>query len=202
MRTPPKRRRFADEHDELRYLRQQLLYWLHEKRDVARSASLARRVEKIWDSDPKLLWSVVGNECMALAAEALGKTDAAVIFRRKHIASIACLREYVRSGLPFDQRRRLEEPDWYCTAWDLASAYDLLAVALWNDEKLREALDALDESKRICKAFKLKFDARDVERDIRAELAALRRAQQSKPVKPVRPLRRGVAERLSNAAKT
>lgn len=201
MRAPPKRRRFVDEHDELRYLRQQLLYWLYEKKDVSHSASFARRVEEIWDSDPRLLWSVVGNECMALASEALGKTEASVTFRRKHIASIACVREYARSGLPFDQRRRLEEPDWYCTAWDLASAYDLLAVALWNDEKLPEALDALEESKRICKAFKLKFDARDVERDIRAELAATRRAQQSKPTKPVRRKRRGGAARLSNSAK-
>lgn len=54
---------------------------------------------------------------------------------------------------------------------EIASRYDLRAIALWNADEIAPALEALRESRRLCEAADIPFDGQEIEDELRHERA-------------------------------
>jgi hypothetical protein len=154
-KLPPTRRKFAHAWDEIRYLREKLLYWLYDRQQQERAHSYARRLQALLkQADPKQE-SILGQECRSLLSELEGDLHAAIRLREDEIRKIRRL-------------RRISEntPQWdlACKGYGhnaLSDRLDLLAFLYDQIGETRKAVLLLEESKAYCQQHGIPFDAQD-----------------------------------------
>ena len=168
MQPPATRRKFSSVVDEIYYLYDKLVYWLYQRRDVGAARRFAERLAPMLRS--RKMNRIKVNECRALVAEARCDWAGAVKSRRREIAWMTRIRELARTEKPIARRAILRD----YSAVDLADRYDLLALALWNAQRHRAALDALAESEDICTLHGVPFDGVEIRAEILAELDDVR----------------------------
>jgi hypothetical protein len=162
-KPPSDRRKFADGRDEMEYLYHKLLYWLYERAELARAGRYAERLARL------LTKAVVGHEtifpeeCWSLICEARGDSASAIRHRRKEIQLIKSLHAISQTGPQRDAIFRLYGYD------DLSERLDLLAV-LYHDSGQRDrAIEALQESKRLCQQHGVRFEGEELLREYLSE---------------------------------
>lgn len=165
-KPPPDRRKFANHWDEIEYLYHKLLYWLYEREDESKARAYADRLEKVLaKADPKQE-AILGQECRSLVSETKGDFPKAIEHREHEIRLIRCLHE-ISLGTATEPitLRDYGYPD-------LSARLDLLARLYHSAGQLDRAITTLEESKRLCKEHRIRFDAADMLAEYREEKRA------------------------------
>jgi tetratricopeptide (TPR) repeat protein len=159
------RRKFDGPWDEIKYLRGKLLLWFYDRYDRRKAREFAERMVPLLKKVARHGDNILGEECWSLVYEARGQFAKAIEHRRKEIELIRLiLREAEKSPHPEEIYRLYDYSD-------LSDRFDLLAI-LYHDAGDRErAIETLEDSKRLCRKQRIKFDAQDVLDDYLAERA-------------------------------
>lgn len=97
-KPPPHRRKFANEGDEIEYLYDKLLYWLHVRHEADKARPYAERLAKVLPkADPKNK-AILGQECWSLVYEVRGNQPAAIKHREKEIDLIRQLHSFCKNA--------------------------------------------------------------------------------------------------------
>jgi tetratricopeptide (TPR) repeat protein len=170
------RRKFDGPWDEIKYLRGKLLLWFYERGNRHKAIAFCARLESLLKSVAGKHPNILGEECWSLLHEVEGNLAEAIKHRRKEIELIkAFLREAEKSPQPEEIYRIYDYSD-------LSDRLDLLAILFRDAGDLDKAIATLEDSKRLCRQHRIKFDAQDVLDDYLAE-----RASPALPLLPVRP---------------
>ena len=179
-KPPPDRRKFADEWDEIGYLYDKLLYWLYRREDAARARPYAERLLPLLSRVTPDHEAIFGEECWSLVCEAKGDLPRAIEHRENEIRLIRRLHQKSRNTPHED----LVFKDYGYA--DLSDRLDLLAVLYHDSGDLDKALEALQESKRLCEEHGVKFDGDDILQEYLRERKEAS-AKKAVPVRRARP---------------
>jgi hypothetical protein len=165
--SPPTRRKFKSLWDEIDYLYHKLLYWFYQRDNPRRARRFAGRLERLLKraaaSDPE---AIFGEGARALVCELKGDLAGAIEHREKEIRLIGRLHEIsLHTPSEADVLRAYGFDD-------LSDRLDLLAILHHEAGDLDRAIGLLEESKELCRAHRIPFDAQDVLNDYLAEKKA------------------------------
>jgi hypothetical protein len=152
----PARRKFANEWDEIDYLRDKLFYWLYERGDRGRSRPYAERLKRLLPKADPGHDAILGEECWSLIHEAEGNLPEAIQSRENVVRLIRRLHEIAR-GRPYE--------DFATQGYGhdgLSDQLDLLAMLYHDNGDLDKAISTLQESQRLCENHGLTFDGGDL----------------------------------------
>jgi tetratricopeptide (TPR) repeat protein len=153
--------------DDIDRLYRKLLLWFYEKQDRKKAVPLAERLDRALKANREN--SIRRQECLSLIAEVRGDLSSAIKHRLREIELIRKLHQ-LSAGKP-GERYVLRE---YSGA-DLSDRLDLLAILYHDAGKLEQAVEVLEESRRLCEAHHVKFDGVDLLCEYRAEIQQLDR---------------------------
>jgi hypothetical protein len=162
-RPLPVRRKFADARDQIEYLRQKLLYWLYEREDASRARIYAERLARLLSRSSPGHEAILPEECWSLICESRGNMAGAIEHRENEIRLMRRLHELARTSPKRDDILRLHGYD------DLCDRLELLAVLCYDDGQLDRAIEALQESKKLCKQRGVAFHGQDLHEEYLAE---------------------------------
>ena len=155
-KPPLKRRKFANDWDEIEYLYQKLLYWLYEREDAGKSLPYAERLERLIAATDPSHESILGEECWSLIFEARGDISKAIECRENEICLMRRLHELTAASK--NKSIALEGRGYD----DLSDRLDLLAPLERDRGDLDKAISILHESKRLCDSHGIEFDGQDL----------------------------------------
>jgi tetratricopeptide (TPR) repeat protein len=155
-KPPPRRRKFANDWDEIGYLYDKVLYWLYEREDVGKARHYAERLERLLSKTDPAHEAIFGQECWSLVYESRGDFPKAIEHRENEIRLIRRLHEISHNTPPQDLVLKDYGYD------DLSDRLDLLATLLHDSGCLNKAITILKESKQLCDAHGIKFDGEDI----------------------------------------
>jgi hypothetical protein len=155
-KPPLKRRRFANDWDEIGYLYDKLLYWLYERGDAGKARPYAQRLERLLRKADPAHEAIFGEECWSLVYETKGDFPKAIERRENEIRLIRRLHEIAHNTPHQDLVLKDYGYD------DLSDRLDLLATLHHDSGSLNKAITILKESKRLCDAHGIKFDGEDI----------------------------------------
>ena len=72
VKSPPQRRRFANDWDEVAYLYDKLIYWLYQRENAGKARPFAIRLERLLPKVDPDHEAIRGAECRSLVDEAKG----------------------------------------------------------------------------------------------------------------------------------
>jgi tetratricopeptide (TPR) repeat protein len=156
---PPDRRKFADDRDEAEYLYQKLLYWLYEREDPTRARAFAERLARLLSNVSPDHRAIFPEECRSLICEAKGDLPGAIKHRENEVQLMKRLHEISRNSPQREDLLRLHGYD------DLSDRLDLLAALYHDSGQLDRAIEALQESKRLCAQHRIAFDGGELLRE-------------------------------------
>jgi hypothetical protein len=161
--VPAARRKFADAAEEMGYLYDKLIYWLYQRQDARRARPFADRLERLLAKSGPETECIFAEECRSLAHEARGDLAKAIRHRENEVRLIRRLHKLSErtTGADFIFRQY--------TYADLSDRLDLLAVLQHDSGNLAEALNTLEESRRLCEKHGVKFDGEDLLKEYREE---------------------------------
>jgi hypothetical protein len=162
-KPPPDRRKFADARDEVEYLYHKLLYWLYERKDSVRARAFAARLARLLSRVSPGHEAIFPEECWSLICEARGNLSGAIKHRENEVRLMKRLHEISRNGPHRQAILRLHSYE------DLSGRLDLLAVLYHDSGHLEQAIERLQESKRLCQEHGIAFDGGDLLRDYLVE---------------------------------
>jgi hypothetical protein len=166
---PLKRRKFANDWDEIGYLYDKLLYWLYEREEGKKARPYAERLGRLLrKADPPAHEAIFGEECWSLVYETEGDIPKAIEHRENEVRLIRRLHEISRNTPHKDLVLKGYGYD------DLSDRLDLLATLYHDSGRLNKAIEILKESKRLCKAHGMKFDGEDILQEYLEEKRSLR----------------------------
>lgn len=150
------RRRFDSAWDEIRYLYDKLLHWFYGKQNRLKALPFAKRLKPLLRKASADHGAVFGEECWSLVYETEGNLAKAIVHRQSEIEQRKKLRK-------MSVRQPYEDVvlAGYGIA-DLSDRYDLLAILFHDAGELDCAIQALEESRRLCKENKVRFDGQDL----------------------------------------
>lgn len=147
--------------DELRSLRDGLLYWFYDRADRKRSHLFADLLESLLRETQEE--SIFSEECHSLIAEVRGNLPKAIRHREKEIALIRRLHE-LALGQPGEKYiMRLHGFD------DLSYRMDMLAILYHDAGKTARAISLLEESRTLCESHGIPFDGADAYEEYQRE---------------------------------
>jgi hypothetical protein len=156
-KAPPTKRKFATDWEEIDYLYFKILHWFYGRHDRRRASAFADRLWRlVAEADPKEE-AILGASCRAILAEVEGDLHAAIRYRKKEIALLRRLQQLIPPA------EVMPGPD------DISDRLDLMAILYWNLGDLAQAERILEESKQLCESSGIKFDGKDLLRDVRKE---------------------------------
>ncbi|HEV2968523.1 MAG TPA: tetratricopeptide repeat protein [Pirellulales bacterium] len=170
------RRKFTGPWDEIKYLRGKLLHWFYERGDRRRAREICRRLAPLLKKVANDRESILRQECWSIVYEVREDFDKAIEHRRREIELMKMLLDEAERS-----PQKSEILKW-CDYSDLSDRLDLLAILYRDAGDLDKAIDTLEDSKRLCRQHRIKFDAQDMLDDYLAE-----RASPAIPLLPVRP---------------
>jgi tetratricopeptide (TPR) repeat protein len=166
-KSPPTRRKFQGDWDEIKYLYLKLLYWWYERDDRTRALRFGKRLKKLLrKADPKQE-TLFGAEGLSLFWEVRGDLAKAIYHRRREIERTEWLHQYVADNP--DHAFVLE--GYGISHW--SDSLVLLAILYHDSGDLDRALQTLEESKKLCKTHGIEFDGQDLLDDYLAEKKSL-----------------------------
>ena len=152
-KTPLRRRKFANEWDEIGYLYDKLLYWLFRREDKRRALPYAHRLERVLATVAPGHQAIFGEECWSLVYEAKADLTKAIKHRENEIRLIRRLHDISRKGDPALKDYAIS---------DLSDRLDLLAMLYRDSGNLERAIALLRESKQLCESHAVPFDGEDL----------------------------------------
>jgi hypothetical protein len=155
-KSPPTRRKFADEWDEIDYLYHKLLYWLYEQGSWRKARPFAERLERLLAKGSSGADSIRAEECRSLVCEAKGDLPGAIKHREGEIRLIKRLHDLSSNAPGRDYALRQYGYD------DLSDRLDLLATLYHDSDNLDRAISLLRESKELAEAHGVPFDGQDL----------------------------------------
>jgi len=155
-KPPPDRRQFANAWDEIGYLYDKLLYWLYQREDAKNARPFAERLEQLLPRAAPDHEAIFGEECWSLVHETKGNLSKAIEHRENEVRLIRRLHDISRKAPHQDIARR----DYGYE--DLSDRLDLLATLYHDSGNWDKAITILLESKQLCEAHGITFDAEDV----------------------------------------
>jgi hypothetical protein len=93
----PNRRKFTNEWDEIEYLRDKLLYWLHGRADAEKARPFAEGLTQLLPKADPNGEAIKGEECWSLVGEAKGDLSDAIKHRVNEVKRIRRLHEACRN---------------------------------------------------------------------------------------------------------
>ncbi len=161
--SPPNRRNFAGEWDEIQYLYHKILHWFYPLRDRSKALHFCKRLEELLRKAASRHEAILGEACWSLLYEVRGDLAKAIQYRECEIQLIRRLWE-ISKGTPGEEFV-LKDYD----VSDLSDRLDLLAILYRDAGDLEKAIQVLEESKQLCKSHGIRFDGKDLLRDFLAE---------------------------------
>jgi hypothetical protein len=155
-KPPPGRRTFASQWDEIGYLYDKLLYWLYQREDPLKARPYARRLARLLPKVDPAHEAIFGEECWSLVFETEGDLPMAIKHRKNEIRLIRRLHDISLNSPSKDFVFKRYGYD------DLSDRLHLLAILHHDSGNLDKALALLEESRRLCKAHGIRFDADDM----------------------------------------
>jgi hypothetical protein len=162
-KSPPDRRKFANEWDEIGYLYDKLLYWLYQRAAPGKARPYALRLEQLLSRIDPDHEAIFGEECWSLVCEATGDLPRAIEHRENEVRLIRRLHK-ISSGTPSEEGVFKEYG-----YGDLSDRLDLLAVLVHDSGQLDKAMSILNESKNLCQEHRIRFDGADLLREYQQE---------------------------------
>lgn len=153
---PPKRRKFANDWDEIEYLYQKLLYWLYERDEARKAAPYSERLERVLAAADPNHESIFGEECWSLIYETRGDIAKAIEHRENEIRLMRRLHELTRQSAKNSLALEGRGYD------DLSDRLDLLATLYYGGGDLHKAIALLRESRELCESAGSRFDGEDL----------------------------------------
>lgn len=163
----PTRRKFDGDWDRVDYYYFKILYWFYPLRNRSRAAKFCLSLEPVLKRVANKHEAIMGEECWSLLYEVRGDLEMAILYRKHEIRLIKKLQK-------ISPKRSYALKD-YGPA-DLADRWILLAMLYKDSNKIREAIGALTEAKRICARKRVKFGSADLLGEYEAELRGPERA--------------------------
>jgi hypothetical protein len=157
----PTRRKFHGDWDQVGYYYFKILYWFYPLRNRSKADRFCRSLEPILKRVANKHEAIKGEECWSLLYEVRGNFEKAISYRRSEIRLIKKLQK-------ISPKRSYALKD-YGPA-DLADRWILLAMLYKDSNKIREAIRALKEAKRICVQKRARFGSADLLGEYEAEL--------------------------------
>jgi len=126
---------------------------------------LCDRLDRLLAKEDPKQQAILGQECRALVSEARGDLAGAIAHR---ILEIRLRKRWLESihEPPTQVEKSLLKSDGPA---DLADRYDLLAILFHDAGHLKNAIDALWQSRELCELHGIKFDGKDLLRDYLVE---------------------------------
>jgi hypothetical protein len=155
-KPPLKRRKFANDWDEIEYLYRKLLYWLYEREDAGKAKPYAERLKALLAATDPGHESILGEECWSLIFEARGEISKAIERRENEIRLMRRLHELASASK--NKSIALEGRGYD----DMSDRLDLLATLYHDHGDLDKAISILHESKRLCDSHGIEFDGQDL----------------------------------------
>lgn len=153
-KPPLKRRKFANDWDEIEYLNEKLLFWLYEREEAGKAAHYAERLERLPTRADSKHESILGEECWSLIYETRGNISKAIESRENEIRLMRRLHELAGTS----------KKDSVALAGrgygDLSDRLDLLATLYYDRGDLDKAISLLRESKHLCENHGMDFDGK------------------------------------------
>jgi tetratricopeptide (TPR) repeat protein len=153
----PTRRKFDGDWDQVLYCYYKILYWFYSRRNRSKAAMFCRSLEPVLKRVANKHEAIKGEECWSLLYEVRGDLEKAILYRTNEIRLIKKVQR-------IDPKMKDYGPA------DLADRWILLAMLYKDSNKIREAIRALKEAKRICTEKRVKFGSADLLGEYEAEL--------------------------------
>jgi len=160
---PPSRRTFYHEWDAIDYYYNKALFWFYRRHDRQRAMTFCRRLEKYLRTSASCHEAVLGEAAWSLVYEVRGDLRKAIAYRLSEIKLIRRLWANTPGPPGKDYGTKNYGPS------DLSDRYDLLAMLYRKAGHLDKALEVLEDSKQLCREYGIRFDGRDLVRDIEYE---------------------------------
>lgn len=169
-KPPLKRRKFANDWDEIDYLYQKLLYWLYEREEIGKAAPYAERLARLLPAVDPVHETIFGEECWSLIYETRKDFLKAIEHRENEIRLMRRLHEL--SPRSANESLALEGRGHD----DLSDRLDLLATLYHDSGNIDQAIFLLRESKHLCDVHGINFDGKDILDEYLAEKRASQEA--------------------------
>jgi hypothetical protein len=165
-KPPRDRRKFANEWDEIEYLRDKLLYWLHGRAAAEKARPFADRLAQLLPKADPNREAILGEECWSLVCEAKGDLPDAIQHRANEICLIRRLHEISRNA-PY------EAFALQGYGHDILRDHLVLLARLYHAARQPDrALATLGEAKRVCQQHGIAFGADDLMQECQKEKQA------------------------------
>src|SRR5262249_26052563 len=151
-KSPPTRRKFKSEWDEITYLYHKILHWFYPLRDRSKALRFCKRLEVLLKKVASSHEAIFGEECWSLLYEVKGDLPKAITYRKSELKLIKKLWKISEKSPSRDYV--LQRYDYS----DFSDRLELLAILYHDAGDLDRAIDVLEESKRFCEAHQIRFD--------------------------------------------
>jgi tetratricopeptide (TPR) repeat protein len=164
----PTRRKFDNDWDKVDYCYHKILYWFYPLRNRSKADRFCRSLEPVLKRVANKHEAIMGEECWSLLYEVRGDLEKAILYRRNEIRLIKKVQR-------IDPKMKNYGPV------DLADRWILLAMLYNDSNKIREAIRALKEARRICARKRVRFGSMDLLSEYEAELGGPASRNRSRP---------------------